>query len=134
LEFKYPNDDSVIPKSSPIIVTADKNLLFNAIKRVLPMANDSSNLIEMDFSNGQVVVSAKDIDFSKSASETVSCDCDTELKIGFKGSTLVEIIRNINDENVIIELNDPSRAGVFYSALELPRDEYLSLCMPMLIQ
>jgi len=134
LEFKYPNYDSVIPKSSPIIVTADKNLLLNAIKRVLPMANDSSNLIEMDFSNGQVIVSAKDIDFSKSASETVSCDCDTELKIGFKGSTLIEILRNINDDNVVIELDNPSRAGVFFSAFELTRDEYLSLCMPMLIQ
>lgn len=134
LEFKYPNYESVIPNNNTITVTADKNLLLNAIKRVLPMANDSSNLIEMDFSNGQVVVSAKDIDFSKSASETVSCDCDTELKIGFKGSTLIEILRNINDDNVVVELDNPSRAGVFFSAFELTRDEYLSLCMPMLIQ
>ena len=120
LEFKYPNYDAVIPKSSPVTVTA--------------MANDSSYLVELDFSNGQVVVSAKDIDFSKSASETVTCDCDTELKIGFKGSTLIEILRNINDDNVVIELDNPSRAGVFFSAFELTRDEYLSLCMPMLIQ
>lgn len=134
LEFKYPNYDAVIPKSSPITITADKNSLLNALKRVLPMANDSSYLVELDFSNGQVVVSAKDIDFSKSASETVTCDCDAELKIGFKGSTLIEILRNINDDNVVIELDNPSRAGVFFSAFELTRDEYLSLCMPMLIQ
>lgn len=134
LEFRYPNYDAVIPKTSPITVTADKDLLLNALKRVLPMANDSSYLVELDFSNGQVVVSAKDIDFSKSASETVTCDCETELKIGFKGSTLIEILRNINDDNVVIELNNPSRAGVFFSAFELTRDEYLSLCMPMLIQ
>lgn len=134
LEFKYPNYDAVIPKSSPITITADKDSLLNALKRVLPMANDSSYLVELDFSNGQVVVSANDIDFSKSASETVTCDCDTELKIGFKGSTLIEILRNINDDNVVIELDNPSRAGVFFSAFELTRDEYLSLCMPMLIQ
>ena len=134
LEFKYPNYDAVIPKSSPITITADKNELLNALKRVLPMANDSSYLVELDFSNGQVVVSAKDIDFSKSASETVTCDCDAELKIGFKGSTLIEILRNINDDNVVIELDNPSRAGVFFSAFELTRNEYLSLCMPMLIQ
>lgn len=134
LEFKYPNYEAVIPKSSPVTVTADKNSMLNALKRVLPMANDSSYLVELDFSNGQVVVSAKDIDFSKSASETVTCDCDTELKIGFKGSTLIEILRNINDDNVVIELDNPSRAGVFFSAFELTRDEYLSLCMPMLIQ
>ena len=134
LEFKYPNYDAVIPKTSPTTVTADKNSLLNALKRVLPMANDSSYLVELDFSNGQVVVSAKDIDFSKSASETVTCDCDKELKIGFKCSTLIEILRNINDDNVVIELDNPSRAGVFFSAFELTRDEYLSLCMPMLIQ
>lgn len=134
LDFRYPNYDAVIPKTSPITVTADKDALLNALKRVLPMANDSSYLVELDFSSGQVVVSAKDIDFSKSASETVTCDCDTELKIGFKGSTLIEILRNINDDNVVIELDNPSRAGVFFSAFELTRDEYLSLCMPMLIQ
>lgn len=134
LDFHYPNYDAVIPKTSPITVTADKDSLLNALKRVLPMANDSSYLVELDFSVGQVVVSAKDIDFSKSASETVTCDCDTELKIGFKGSTLIEILRNINDDNVVIELDNPSRAGVFFSAFELTRDEYLSLCMPMLIQ
>ena len=133
LDFKYPNYEAVIPKSNPIVVTADKNSMLNALKRVLPMANDSSYLVELDFANGQVTISAKDLDFSKSASETVPCDCDTEIKMGFKGSTLIEILRNINDDNVVIELDNPSRAGVFFSAFELTRDEYLSLCMPMLI-
>lgn len=134
LDFKYPNYESVIPNNNTITITADKNSLINALKRVLPMANDASNLVELDFAQGQVTVSAKDIDFSKSASETVTCDCDTELKIGFKGSTLIEILRNISDDNIVIELSDPSRAGVFFSAFEMTRDEYLSLCMPMLIQ
>jgi DNA polymerase-3 subunit beta len=134
LDFHYPNYDAVIPKTSPITVAVDKDSLLNALKRVLPMANDSSYLVELDFSSGQVVVSAKDIDFSKSASETVTCDCDVEIKIGFKGSTLIEILRNIDDDNVVIELDNPSRAGIFFSAFELTRDEYLSLCMPMLIQ
>lgn len=134
LDFKYPNYDAVIPKSSPITITADKNSMLNALKRVLPMANEASYLVELDFTQGQVTISAKDIDFSKSASETVTCDCDTELKIGFKGSILIEILRNINDDNVVIELDNPSRAGVFFSAFEYTRDEYLSLCMPMLIQ
>ena len=134
LDFKYPNYEAVIPKNSPITITIDKNSMLNALKRVLPMANDSSYLVELDFTNGQVTISAKDLDFSKSASETVTCDCDTELKIGFKGSTLIEILRNINDDNVVIELDNPSRAGVFFSAFELTRDEYLSLCTPMLIQ
>ena len=132
--MRYPNYESVIPKQSSIVITADKGTLLQALKRVLPMANDASNLVELDFAQGQVTVSAKDIDFSKSASETVMCDCDTELKIGFKGSTLIEILRNISDDNIVIELSDPSRAGVFFSAFEMTRDEYLSLCMPMLIQ
>jgi DNA polymerase-3 subunit beta len=134
LEFKYPNYDSVIPKDNPITITADKNSLLNALKRVLPMANDSSNLVELSFKQGNVTISATDIDFSKSAQEIVTCNSESEINIGFKGSTLVEILKNINDDNIVIELSDPSRAGVFYSAFDLTRDEYLSLCMPMLIQ
>ena len=134
LEARYPNYEAVIPKDNPITITADKNSLLNALKRVLPMANDQSNLVELAFKNGCVTISATDIDFSKSAQETVTCDCETVLNIGFKGSTLAEILKNINDDNIVIELSDPSRAGVFYSAFELTRDEYLSLCMPMLIQ
>ena len=98
------------------------------------MANDSSNLIELDFTYGYVTISATDIDFSKSAQETVKCDCEREIRIGFKGSVLAEILKNINDDSIVIELSDPSRAGVFYSAFELTRDEYLSLCTPMLVQ
>ena len=134
LEARYPNYEAVIPKDSPITITADKNSLLNALKRVLPMANDQSNLVELSFKQNNITVSAKDIDFSKSAQEIVTCDSETEINIGFKGSTLIEILKNINDDNVVIELSDPSRAGVFYSAFELTRDEYLSLCMPMLIQ
>ena len=134
LEARYPNYEAVIPKDNPITITADKNSLLNALKRVLPMANDQSNLVELAFKNGCVTINATDIDFSKSAQETVTCDCESEINIGFKGSTLAEILKNINDDNIVIELSDPSRAGVFYSAFELTRDEYLSLCMPMLIQ
>lgn len=134
LEARYPNYEAVIPKDNPITITADKNSLLNALKRVLPMANDTSNLVELDFTYGYVTVSAKDIDFSKSACETVKCDCEKEINIGFKGDSLAEILKNINDDSIVIELSDPSRAGVFYSAFELTRDEYLSLCMPVLIQ
>lgn len=134
LEARYPNYESVIPKDNPITITVDKDSLLNALKRVLPMANESSNLVELSFKQGNVTVSATDIDFSKSAQEIVTCDCETEINIGFKGSTLAEILKNINDDSIVIELSDPSRAGVFYSAFELTRDEYLSICMPMLIQ
>ena len=134
LEARYPNYEAVIPKDNPITITADKNSLLNALKRVLPMANDQSNLIELAFKNGCVTISATDIDFSKSAQEIVTCDCETEINIGFKGSTLAEILKNINDDNIVIELSSPSRAGVFYSAFGLTKEEYLSLCMPMLIQ
>ena len=134
LEYKFPNYESVIPKTGNIFITIDNNALTQALRRVIPMANESSNLVELDFTQGQVTVSAKDVDFSKSASETITCDCDSEIKIGFKGATLIDILRNIKDDNVVIELTEPNRAGVLYSALTLTRDEYLSLCMPMIIQ
>lgn len=133
LEMRYPNYDAVIPKDNPIKVTVDKNAMLQALKRVLPMSDDANNLVRLDFERGQIIVNAENVDYNRAAKESVTCDCDAEIKIGFKGSTLIEVLRNIEDDNVVIELSEPSRAGVFYAATTMTRDEYLSLVMPMLL-
>lgn len=132
LEGRYPNYNSVIPKESKYTVTISKDNITQAIKRVMPMGNANSELLSMCFKKGWVEISAEDVDFAKSAHESVSCDYDIEdsLSIGFKGSVLLDMFRNIDDDYVVIELLAPTRPVVIYSQ-STPKDEYLSLVMPM---
>ena len=97
------------------------------------MSNAISELVQFFFESGQVTLVADNKEYGKSASETVKCDCDANLKIGFKGGDLMEIIRNIDDDNIVIELSDSARGGVFYALSTYSRDEYVSVLSSSLI-
>ena len=133
LEGKFPNCKAVISQERPIVVTIDKSSILQALKRVIPMSNAISELVQFFFDSGQVTLMADNKEYGKSASETVKCDCDANLKIGFKGGDLVEIIKNIDDDNVVIELSDSARGGVFYALSTYSRDEYVSVLSSSLI-
>ena len=55
------------------------------------------------------------------------------MKIGFKGTFLIDILNNMGGENVIIELADPSRAGVIVPAEQEENEDLLMLLMPMML-
>ena len=132
LEGVFPNCESVIPKNNGVVVTLDRMEMLSAMKRVLPMTNESSNLVVLFFEEGKVTFTAENKMFGKSASETIACDCEQELKIGFKGSCLIDTLRNIEDDNIIMEMSDSMHAGVFYATTSFGREEYVSVLSPSL--
>ena len=130
----FPNVKSVIPDSTSVNVTIDRMSMISAMKRVLPVSDDMSNLVVMFFEKGQVTLSADNAQFGKSASETIVCDCDNELKIGFKGSSFVEILRNIDDENVSIGMTTNVGCAIFNAVTAYKKKEYTLLLSPSLIK
>ena len=55
------------------------------------------------------------------------------MNIGFKGSSLSEILSNLESDEVIIKLADPSRAGVIIPVTQPENEDVLMLIMPMLL-
>lgn len=134
IEGRYPNYNSVIPQENPYKVTVDRISLLNALKRVSVFANPASSLVKLQLTHNEILISAQDIDFSTSAEEKISCSFeDTELNIGFKATFLIEILSNIYSEEVILELADPSRAGVIVPAENDEDEDLLMLLMPMML-
>ena len=134
IDGRYPNYNSVIPANNPCEVTVDRKGLQSALRRVLPFASESSQLIRFRIEPGRFEVSSEDIDFSTSAKEQLACEyTGSSMSIGFKGSSLMEILSNLTSDNIILQLADPSRAGIIVPA-EQPEDEdVLMLIMPMLL-
>jgi DNA polymerase III subunit beta len=135
VEGNYPNYNSVIPKNNPRKVTIDRVEFYNTLKRVAVFSNQASNLVKLQLKGNQVLVSAQDIDFSISAYERIKCQYEgDEMEIGFKSVFLLEILANIGSQDVMIELADPTRAGLFLPAVtENESEELLMLLMPMMI-
>ena len=134
IEGRYPNYNSVIPQENPFKVTIDRISFLNALKRVSVFSNPASSLVKLQLKENEMLVSAQDIDFSTSAEEKIVCSFDgTELSIGFKATYLIEILSNINSEEVILELADPSRAGLIVPSENEENEDLLMLLMPMML-
>ncbi len=134
IEGRYPNYNSVIPLSNPNQLTVDRLTLLSALRRVQPFANDSSNLIRFNVEGATLKLDAEDFDFSKTATEQMTCDYNgTPMRIGFKGSSFIEILSNFDCSEVVIQLADPSRAGLVLPSEQPENQDVLMLMMPMLI-
>jgi len=134
VEGRFPNYNGVIPKNNPHKLIIDRLEFMNTLKRVSLFSNQASNLIKLQINGTELNVSAQDIDFSVSAEEKVACQYEGEpMSIGFKSTFLIDILNNINSTEVIVELADPSRAGLILPFENEENENVLMLLMPMLL-
>ena len=134
IEGRYPNYNSVIPQNNPHKAIIDRASFISALRRVSVFSSQASSLIKLSLSENIMKISAQDIDFSTSAEESLICQYDgNAMSIGFKSSFLIDILNNIASQNVIIELADPSRAGVVVPEEQEENEDLLMLLMPMML-
>lgn len=135
IEGRYPNYNSVIPVDNPFRVTADRVAFISALRRVSVFASQSSALIKVHVDQGTLTVSAQDLDFSTSAEEHILCEYDgTSMSIGFNGPFLIDVLNSITSSEVVLELADPSRAGVIMPAEQEENEDLVMLLMPMMLK
>jgi len=135
VEGNYPSYNSVIPTDNPYKMSIDRLSFYNTLKRVSVFSNQASNLVKLALTGNQLNISAQDIDFSISANERLSCQYEGEdMEIGFKSTFLIEILANLSSDEVVLEMSDPTRAGILLpSETENESEDTLMLLMPMMI-
>ncbi len=135
IEGNFPRYSSVIPTNNDNKMVVDRLELHNTLKRVSVFSNPATNLIRLAIKNNELSVSAQDLDYSISAHETIPCEYSgNDMEIGFKSVFLLDILSNITASDVVVELSDSARAGLFLPQEEASADEdTLMLLMPMML-
>lgn len=134
VEGRYPNYNAVIPANNPNEMTVDRKALIGALRRVATFASESSKLVRLHITGGNLELSAEDIDFATSARENVICEyAGNPMSIGFQCSGMYDILNNIDSDEVIFKLADPSRACVIVPTSSPENEDVLMLLMPMLL-
>ena len=134
IDGRYPNYNSVIPQNNQNVLHVDRETLLGALKRVLPFASDSSNLVRFRIDGHVLQLDAEDFDFSKTATEKMACEYNgMPMSIGFKGNAFIEILNSYDCLEVDIQLADPSRAGIVVPSQQKENQDVLMLLMPMLL-
>ena len=134
IEGHFPNYNAVIPTDNPFCATIDRQQMICALRRVLIFSEKTSSLIKLEFGNDSVNISGQDYDFSTSAEEKLPCSyTDNPLSIGFKGTLLREILDNMDGQDILFQLNNPSRPGIIVPAEQNEKEQVLMLLMPMML-
>ena len=133
IEGRYPNYNAVIQQNQLKIIV-DRGSMLSAIKRVKVFANTGTGLIILKIGDNNLNISTQDLDFSTSADENVVCQySDEEITIGFKAELLEQLLSNMTDSQVMLELADPSKAGIIVPFENTENEELIMLLMPMFI-
>lgn len=134
IEGAFPNYNAAIPTENTNELIIDRKALLGAIRRVLPFASMSSQLIRFRVDNGSLELSSEDLDFATSAKEDIVCSYSgTPLQIGFRGDFFSEILNSITTDDIKMLLGDPSRAGIILPTEQPENEDILMLIMPLLL-
>lgn len=134
IDGRFPRYESVIPKNNVNKMTIDRQTLINVLRRVAVFANAATNQVKFDLVQDNVTVSAQDIDFSVSATESVACSyAGAPMAIGFRANFLVEILNTISSSEVEVQLSDPARAALIVPVENAENEDLLMLIMPMML-
>lgn len=134
IEGRYPNYDSVIPKDQPYSLELSRDVLIAILKRVSVLGNKQSNLVAFDITNNALTVTAQDIDYSTASEESTEISYSGDaMKIGFKATFLIELLKNINSDEIRISLSDPTKASLIMPIYNSSGFKQTSLLMPMVL-
>jgi len=134
IEGKFPNYNSVIPKDNPNLVTLNRAAMISALRRVLIFSNAGSPLVKLHIESGRIILSTRDADYGRAGEEAVACQYEGHpMNIGFKGTLLMELLNNLEGDEIVVQLADPSRAGIIVPAEQQDNEHVLMLLMPMML-
>ena len=138
IEGKYVAYKTVIPGTQAHCVVVERKALMDAIRAVIPFANDRSNMVTFDFEcDNKLVVAGRDYDLSLGAKRDVAAENynGTEpMTIGLKGGTLINVLGKISGSKVNINFDTADRAVVIkpHAADGNDEENMLGLVMPMI--
>ncbi len=135
IDGKYPNYEAVIPQQNPYKLSVSRVSLLNALRRVSIFGSKSTHQVRFKVSGKELVLAAEDIDFSSEAKERLTCSYEGEdMEIGFNSRFLLDMLATLDNENIIIEMSAPNRAGILLpdDDKESPED-ILMLIMPVML-
>ncbi|MCH7902601.1 DNA polymerase III subunit beta, partial [archaeon] len=88
--------------------------LISVLKRVATMAHSKTKQVKFGFSSGKLLLTAKNQDLGGDSEESLNIDYNgKELSIGFNAHYVLEVLRLIQTDEIIIKLNSNLGATVF---------------------
>ena len=132
LEGSYPNYSQLIPDTFSKVFTFERNLLIDSLERIAVLADQQSSVVKININDdnfASISADAQDIGNAKELLP-VSFNCD-QIEIAFNVRYLLEGLRVISSENILLKCNLPTTPAVL-----VPDDDssFTYLVMPVQVR
>lgn len=131
LEGQFPRYNQLIPSESPKKAVVNVSQLISALERVSVMVNDKTSIVKMHFADNELTLSADTPDAGKSEDTIDVQYTDEELLIAFNYRFVLDALRIIESDEVVIGLNAPLSATVLRPNSD---EDFICLIMPVQIR
>ena len=134
IDERYPDYEAVIPQNNPNKLTIDRQAFLGSLNRVAIYANKTTHQVRLKISGSELNISSEDIDFANEAHERLTCQYDgDDIEIGFNAKCLIEMLKNLSCEEVMLEMSTPNRAGLLLPQNGDENEDVLMLVMPVML-
>ncbi|NPV13925.1 DNA polymerase III subunit beta [candidate division WOR-3 bacterium] len=134
IEGPYPDYERIIPKDNPHKAIVNRDGLLAVVRRGVVISQTIGKPISLEFQSNLITMRAENPELGK-IEEPLDCQYEgDEMRIGFSGIYLMDIIKQIATEEVRIEFSSPM-APVFLKPAEQKTDgEDLFILMPIRLE
>lgn len=98
----YPNTKNLIPSDILFDLVINKNDLYDMVDRASILNNDKdNNVITLELNNKLLKITSMSLEIGK-VEEKMKVESDEKIKISFSGKYMLEALRTIKSENVVL--------------------------------
>lgn len=131
IEGPYPNYEQVIPKDNPRELIVSRTDLIEAVDIVASHADTSTQQIRFSLRDGRFSVSSATADFGAGEQSVEAEYKGEDMEIGYNAKYLLQILRSIPTERVVVRLKTALSAGILEPVGAPPQADEKLLCLIM---
>lgn len=125
IEGEFPNYNQVIPKPTGTKIKMNTQNLLSSIRRANLLSTPDFQAVKFEVFKDKLVISKITPEIGESREEIPMEYGGNELIVGFNPHFLIDVLKNISEENIELELVGPDKP------LVIRMSEYLYLTLPM---
>ncbi len=125
IEGEFPDYRQVVPASSENKMKVNRTQFLLGVKRAALLSTPDYQAVKLELFKDKLVVSKSTPDVGESREELKVEYRGKELVVGFNPSYLIDVLKNLSDEDINFELSDSEKPGV------IRVDGYVYIVLPM---
>jgi len=125
IEGEFPDYRSVIPPVAEQKIKVERQALLQAVRRAAILATPDYQAVKMEVFKNKLVVSKATPDIGESREELNVEYAGKEIVVGFNPAYIIDVLRNLSDEIVMLEITAADKPAV------IRKENYLYIVLPM---